>query len=233
MDICDRLSNKIYQPTLHPLRPNVRPFLFHAYDPAWEVPLDFSSKEYGMVYVGHSKFRWWPTYRILQAIEPICEKVGRIGLVGHGWDGLPPWAIPMQIEDFYYTDQTYLKKRDVEIIPPVPFDQVITWMSKATFSPVIYRPLFSHLRLVTCRTFETPAANTIPLFALDTDYVKEIYGEQGVELVLPDEQPDEKILDIVCRPEYYAEIVMDIRRHLAEKHSYTARLQKLIEMVEN
>jgi hypothetical protein len=43
-DICESLADKIYQPTLHPLRSNVRPFFFHAYDPAWEKPLDFSAK---------------------------------------------------------------------------------------------------------------------------------------------------------------------------------------------
>jgi len=29
-------------------------------------------------------------------------------------------------------------------------------MSKGVFMPVIYRPLFDHLQMVTCRTFETP-----------------------------------------------------------------------------
>ena len=38
VEVCDSLSDKIYQPTLHPLRPNVGTFLFHAYDPAWERP---------------------------------------------------------------------------------------------------------------------------------------------------------------------------------------------------
>jgi Glycosyl transferases group 1 len=231
MDICDSLSDRIYQPSLHPLRPNVSPFFFHAYDPAWEKPLDFRGKEFGMVYVGHSKFRWWPMYRVLQAIEPIREQVGRVALVGHGWDALPPWATWMQIEDYFYTDQAYLRKLGVEFVPPVPFEQVIPWMSRSMFSPVIYRPLFSHLRFVTCRTFETPAANTIPLLGLDTAYVKEIYGERAVELVLPEEQPHEKILDLLRRPEYYAEIVQAIRRHLAEKHSYTARLQQLVDIV--
>src|SRR5262249_41096701 len=33
-EICDSLSDKICQPTLHPLRANVRSFLFYAYDPA-------------------------------------------------------------------------------------------------------------------------------------------------------------------------------------------------------
>jgi hypothetical protein len=231
IDTCDSLSDRIYQPTLHPLRPNVGTFFFHAYDPGWEVPLDFRAKEYGMVYVGHSKFRWCPMSRILRAIEPIRERVGRIGLVGHGWDTVPPWAVSMQIEDYFYTDPVYLRKMGVEFVQPVPFAQVIGWMSKAIFSPVIYRPLFNQLRLVTCRTFETPAASTIPVFGLEASYVQEIYGEEAVELVLPDEHPEEKILDIVCRPERYAEIVMDIRRYLAEKHSYVVRFRELMEIL--
>ncbi len=233
IEVCDSLSDKIYQPTLHPVRPNVRPFFFHAYDPAWEVPLDFSAKDYGMLYVGHSKFRWWPMQQVLRAIEPVRDRVGRIGLVGHGWNALPPWAVPMQIEDLYFTDQAYLRKMGVEFIPPIPFEQVIAWMSRAVFNPVIYRPLFSHLQLVTCRTFETPAASTIPLFGLDEEYIVEIYGEQAVELVLPEEHPEEKISDIVRRPGEYADIVMSTRRHLAERHSYMARLQQLMEIVQS
>jgi hypothetical protein len=215
-ETCDRLADRIYQPTLHPLRPNVRPFFFHAYDPAWEQPLDFRAKEYGMVYVGHSKFRWWPMRQVLQALEPLRKRVGRLALVGHGWDALPSWAGPMQMEDAYYTEPAYLQKLDVEIVPPIPFEQVIGWMSKALFNPVIYRPLFSHLQSVTCRTFETPAANTIPLFGLEAGYVKEIYGERAVELVLPEDHAAEKVADIVRRPEYYGEIVLEIRRHMAE-----------------
>jgi hypothetical protein len=100
-------------------------------------------------------------------------------------------------------------------------------------SPVIYRPLFSHLRFVTCRTFETPAANTIPLFGLDEAYVKEIYGERAMELVLPDDSraAEERVADIVDRPERYAGTVMEIRRHLAQRHSYEARMRELIGIV--
>src|SRR5712691_9387725 len=51
-ELCDSLSDKIFQPTDRPLRSNVRPFLFHAYDPAWERPLELDHKDYGMIYVG-------------------------------------------------------------------------------------------------------------------------------------------------------------------------------------
>jgi len=83
---------------------------------------------------------------------------------------------------------------------------------------------------VTCRTFETPAASTIPLFGLDAGYVRELYGQPAAELLLPAESPSDKILDIVERPEYYAEIVTGIRSRLAAQHSYSVRLQQLVEI---
>lgn len=231
IEVCDSLSDKICQATPHPLRPNVRPFLFHAYNPAWERPLDFSAKEYGMYCVGNNWFRWRPMLRVLEVIEPIREQIGRIGLVGSGWNSPAPWIHPTLGEDAYYTDPNYLVKLGVEIMPSVHFHQVIEGMSMGIFMPVIYRPLFDHLRMVTCRTFEALAANTITLFTQDATYVEEIYGEEAVELVLPDERPQEKILDMVQRPERYARIVKGVRRHLAEKHSYAVRLKELIEIV--
>ena len=233
IEICDSLSDKICQPTLHPLRSNVRPFLFYAYNPAWAVPLDFSAKEFDMIYVGHCKFRWRPMHQVLQAIEPVRGQVGRIALVGVGWDSLPWWAAPMQLVDTYFSDAAYLKKLGVEVLPPVPFEQVIGWMSKGIFNPVISRPTFDHLRLVTPRLFETPAANTIPLFGLEKAHVQEIYGEQALELLLPDNNPHEKILDMVSRPEHYRGVIMGMRQHLTEKHSHAVRLQELIEIVES
>jgi Glycosyl transferases group 1 len=230
IEICDSISDRIYQPTLRPSRSNVRTFFFHGYDPAWERPLDFRAKEFGMVYVGHGKFRWRPMQAVLRAIEPVRDQVGRTALVGHGWDAPPDWAMPMGIEDLYYVDQAYLRRMGVEFIPPVSFEQVIFWMSRAVINPVIYRPLFRRLGLVTCRTFETPAANTIPLLSLDQAYVREIYGEDAVELVLPQDHPEKKISDMMCRPESYAEVVLSIRRRLAAQHSYSTRMQQLVEL---
>jgi hypothetical protein len=116
-------------------------------------------------------------------------------------------------------------------MPAVRINDVIPCMSKGIFNPVLIRPLFSNLGLVTVRTFETPAASTIPLFAQEPDYVEAIYGEQALELVLPAEKAQDKILDIIHQPDRYAAIVRGIRRHLAETHSYEARLNELIEIV--
>jgi hypothetical protein len=231
-ELCDMISDRIYQPTLHPLRPNVRTLLFHGYDPGWEKPLDFHAKEYGMVYVGSNWFRWRALRRVLQAIEPIRKQVGRIGLVGHDWGVMPSWVPSPLREEAYYTDPEYLRKLDVEIMPAVPVRQVIPTMGQGMFNPVLVRPTFNHLRLLNPRLFETPAASTIPLFGLDKEYVQEVYGERAGDLVLGEDAADQ-IVDVLQRPEHYAQILQEMRRHLAANHSYEVRLQELIGIVES
>jgi hypothetical protein len=231
--VCDSLSDKIVQPTFHPLRPNVKTFFFHAYNPAWERPLDFHRKDYDVIYVGNNWYRWRGLQRVLDALEPIRDRVGRVGLIGHGWDCPAPWTSAKLIPDAYQTDAEYLQRLGVEVMPPVKFDEVIDCMGRGVLSPVLLRPLFDHLRLVTCRNFETPAANTIPLFAQDAAYVSEIYGGAALELLLPDDRPQEMILDVSNRPQHYAEIVQGIRGHLGQRHSYAARLRELIDIVES
>jgi hypothetical protein len=233
IEVCDSLADKICQPTLHPLRPNVIPFLFYAYNPLWERPLDAERREFDMLYVGHSKFRWRPMMRVFKGVEPVRAQLARIGLVGYGWDSQPHWAESMQLQQAYFSDANKLRELHVETLPPVRFEYVIDWMNKARFNPVVLRSLFARLRIVTPRFFETVAANTIPLFVLDRAHVREIYGEQGLELVLPKDSPEEKILDIVHHPERYLEVVMGIRQHLAERHSHSARLRKLIEIIQS
>lgn len=230
--LCDSLSDKIVQPTPRPRRANVGTFLFHVYDPTWEAPLDFSAKELDMVYVGHTKFRWHGMSKVLRALEPVRDRVGRIALVGEGWAKAPESLANEAIAANFYCDRPYLRKLGVETLSAVPFGQVIETMSRAVFNPVIYRPLFAHLGMVTCRTFETPAAGTIPLFLLDEGYVREIYGDHATELVLGDDRPHEKVLDVLARPAHYAEIVQEIRRAFARLHSPEARLCELLEIIQ-
>jgi glycosyltransferase involved in cell wall biosynthesis len=232
VEVCDSLTDKICQPTLHPLRPDVQTYFFHAYHPGWEAPVDFHAKEYGLYYVGNNWFRWRSVRKMLEAIEPVRDRVGRIGMVGHGWDRPPPWANPSISADAYASEPEYLRQLDIEVNGPVHFKQVIDHMSKGVIHPVVYRPLFNHLQLVTCRTFETFAANTIPLFGADEAYVTEFYGDRAHELILPAERPQDKVMNMLERPDHYAEIVRGIRQRLREKHSYAARLRELIEIVE-
>ena len=232
VDVCDSLSDKIYQPTLHPLRANVGTHFFHAYDPGWEVPIDFRGKEYDLFYVGNNWFRWRAFQELFGAVEPVRRQVARIGVVGQGWGVPPPWANPSITKDAYESDPDYFQRLGIQVMPPVHFREVIAQMSRGVIHPVIYRPLFTRLRLVTCRTFETFAANTIPLFGPEEGYVAEVYGEPALELVLPAAGGGEKILDMLRRPEHYASVVRAVRRRLAEKHSYAVRLRELIDIIE-
>lgn len=232
IEVCDSISDKICQPTLHPKRKNVRPFLFHIYDPTWESELDFSNKEFSMIYVGHTKFRWHGMSQVLKAIEPVRDKVGRVGLVGEGWDHPLEWTEYVEIKADYYVDREWLRKNRFEALPAVPFRDVTATMNKGVFNPVIYRPLFELLDFVTCRTFETPAAGTIPLFLLDPRYVADTFGKGALELTFAEGDRSEKILDVLARPEHYADIVRGIRRDFAVRHSPEARLQRLIEIIE-
>ena len=234
IEVCDSLSDKLFQPTPRPRRANVRPFLFHIYDPTWEAPLDFAAKEFSMVYVGHTKFRWHGMSQVLRALERVRDQVGRVALVGEGWDlGPPEWTRWLDVKDNYFVDLDYLKRLRVETYPAIPYPQVTATMARGVFNPVVYRPLFECLGMVTCRTFETPAAGTIPLFLLDREYVREIYGDAAAaELVLGGERPHEKILDTLARPEHYAEIVRGIRAEFGRRHSPEARLRELIGIIE-
>ncbi len=228
----DSLSDKICQASLNPLQKHVRRFLFHAYNPDWEAPLDLRNKKYGMVYVGNNWFRWVPMQRLLRALEPIRHRINGICLVGHGWDSPAWWSQSDLGPDAYRADAAYLKKLKVEVRPPTSFMEVISWMGQGRFNPVIYRPLFNRLQMVTCRTFETLAASTIPLLEQERAYVTAVFGERAVELMLG-RDPGAKIADVLERPDYYAGVVREIRRHLAEKHSYTVRFRELVEILES
>jgi hypothetical protein len=232
-ELYDSIADKIFQPTFHPRRPNVRTFFFHAYHPGWEQPLDLRNKAYGMFYVGSNWFRWRSLRRVLDVIEPIRERVGRIGLAGHCWTE-QPWGADAALKDAaYFTDPPYLQRMGIEVMPAVPYADVIPTMSRSVFNPVLIRPLFKELGLVTVRTFETPAANTIPLLTQDPSYVAEIYGDEAEELILPEQNAAAKILDMLERPERYAPIVAGMRRHLADVHSFEARVKQLVEIVKS
>ena len=109
--------------------------------------------------------------KVLRAIERVRDRVGRVALVGEGWGNPEDWMEHPSTRPSYYVDRDYLKKIGVEALPAVPYREVPDTISKGVFNPVVYRPLFERLGMVTCRTFETPAAGTIPLFLLDRDYV--------------------------------------------------------------
>ena len=230
IQFCDSLSDKIYQPTPNPIKKNVKTFFFHAYNQDWEISGNYNNKKYGMVYVGNNWFRWIPMYEMLKEVQHIQRDVGKMTIIGHGWDKPAPWAKNNQEDNAHFTDPQFLKSLSIKVSPPILYSEVIKRMSDGVFNPVIYRPLFDHLDLVTCRTYETFAANTIPLFKSDQKSSRTIYGNQVEELILGCD-PKEKIIDVINNPSYYFDIVKNIRNHLRINHSHEVRLLELIDMI--
>jgi hypothetical protein len=233
------VSDTILQPTLSPLRSEVRTFLFHGFEPgsvakvhenagnaaaAWRSAGP-AEKPYGVIYVGNNWQRWDQVRRFLEQYGPIRAEVGPACLVGWDWAKRPDWAAHAGIMGID-TDPTMLADLNVDVRDGIRFDEVIGLLGKARFAPVFHRPLFRHLGFVTNRTFETFCADTLPVLMLPHELVTAIYGPAALELV-PGGDVAAHLEDALSRPEKHWDAVMQTRSHLARHHSFKQRLQDL------
>jgi hypothetical protein len=238
------ISNTILQPTLTPRRDDVRPFLFHGYDPAsvartydsaseaaesWAVDLN-GQRPYGVVYVGNNWQRWSQLRPFLESLGPPAEDLGPTCLTGWDWGERPEWAIELGLAGVD-VDAELLQRLGVETQPAVPFEAVIEQLGRGRFPAVFHRPLFNELGLVTNRTFEAFAADGIPILMLPPDLVESVYGPDALALV-----PGDDVASHVSRamrdPQTYWDAVLKTRRHLGQHHSFERRFAELIEILE-
>ncbi len=240
----EAISDRILQPTLRPLRPNVRSFLFHAFDPAavarpYDLPREAARawsgesgdpKPFGVTYVGNNWQRWNQVQRFLEAIESVREEVGPICLAGWDWDQRPEWAIQLGLNGVD-VDQELMARLGVETRTAVPYDEVIEFVGQGRFCPIFHRPLFNHLGLVTNRTFETFCSDTIPLLMLPDEIVDTIYGEAARPLA-PDGDVADRLRSMMRRPEPYWDAVLKTREHLSAHHSHQQRFRELLSILE-
>lgn len=230
------VAKTIIQPTLSPVRSDVCGFLFHGFDPsavecpyktAEEAAKSWAStpKPYGLMYIGNNWQRWSQMQALLTSIEPIRTSIGSICLTGWAWDYRPEWAEELGV-DGINTDPAMLQRMGVELNGNTTFDQVIPAVSQARFCPVIHRPLFNHLGIVTNRTFETFCSDTVPLLMLPKELIESIYGPAAQPLAVG---PDvaSHIQNIQRSPEVYWDAILKTRAHLAEHHSFQRRFQEL------
>ena len=238
------VADKILQPTLNPLRPDVQPFLFHAFDPAAISRPTLSAREaaqawsgsstegkpYEIIYVGNNWQRWTQIKHFLETIEPMRNELGAICLAGWDWEKQPDWAAQLDLRGADL-DIGLLKRMGVETRWAIPSEEVIEFVGNARFSPIFHRPLFNSLGFVTNRTFETFCADTIPLLMLPDKIVEEIYGPAAQPLA-PGNTVAERIRDVLHNPEKYWEAVLKTRTHLAEHHSYQQRFKELLAILE-
>jgi hypothetical protein len=239
------VTDKILQPTLTPLREDVRSFLFHAYDPSavarsYNTPSEAAlvwggnastAKRYGVTYVGNNWQRWDQVKQFLEAIEPLRETLGPICLAGWDWGKRPDWAVELGLAGVD-VDPSLLERLGVETRDPISFDEVIGFTSQGRFSPIFHRPLYRYLGLVTNRTFETFEADTIPLLMLPNDLVEAIYGSDAIPL-MPGDDLKGRLEHVIRQPEIYWEAVLKTRSYLSKRHSYRERFTELLSILDS
>jgi hypothetical protein len=233
------ISDTIVQPTLAPLRPDVRPFLFHGFDvgsvakeyqtataaaAAWRKAGP-AEKPYGVMYVGSNWQRWDQVAGFLKQYGRARGEVGKACLVGWDWGSRPDWAVQQGIQGVD-TDPGLLAELGVEVYDGARFDLVTGLLGKAMFAPVFHRPLFRHLGLVTVRTFETFYSDSLPVLMLPREFVSAIYGPAALPLV-PGDDIAAHLKEALNHPEMYWDALLQTRAHLARHHSYATRFQEL------
>jgi hypothetical protein len=239
VDAMQAFSGTILQPTLTPLRPDVGSFLFHGFDPAavarpyesareaaaaWRSA-GASEKPYGAMYIGSNWQRWDQVRRFLEDYEPVRTSIGRACLMGWDWAKRPDFAVEKGLKGID-TDPELLARLDVELHQGVRFDEVTRLLGKARFAPVLHRPLFKRLGLVTVRTFETFQADVLPVLMLPRELVTAIYGKAALRLV-PGDNLAAHLTDAMESPEPFWDAVLKTRQHLARHHSIAQRLEEL------
>jgi hypothetical protein len=177
------------------------------------------------MYVGSNWQRWEQMRHFLEGYAAVRERVGPVCLTGWDWSARPDWAVKLGIMGID-TDPALLARLDVVARDGVRFDEVVGLLSQAKFAPVIHRPLFRHLGIVTNRTFETFYADSLPILLLPRDFVVALYGDAALALV-PGEDIGSHLDNALSYPEPYWEAVLQTRSHLARHHSYARRLQEL------
>jgi hypothetical protein len=226
---CDRVTDKILQPTQHTLGPPALPVPFYGYDQGLVVDARVAPpKRFDLLHVAHNWWRWREvSTSLLPAIERIRPEIKDIGFIGLWWDMTPAGARDQNLEIAFGHDTAWFNRLGINVRTAVPYTEVPAAMSEGRLNIMTQRPLFRRLRLLTSKFFEVFYADTIPLVMIDPDHAASVYGPAGRELALHGDVSG-KILDALNRPMYYRDIVEEVRRHLAASHSYRNRLEELI-----
>jgi len=203
---------------------------FYGYAPISRVSSGQSSaKDYDIIHVAHNWWRWRDVSgALLPGLNAVRHEIGRIAFVGSWWDAPPAGARDLGLDGAFSTDPDLLSRTGIELLPPVPYTDVVPLMSRARINVMTQRPLFRHLGLLTSKYFEIFAADTIPLVLLEPDEAELVYGPAGRELALLPEI-SVKLLDALHRRRHYCEVVEAVRQHLEHYHSYEVRVRELVE----
>jgi len=232
-EACEQLGSRIFQPTLTPLDPRIKPLLFYGYTPEEEASAeDPRAKAIDVVHVSHNWWRWKELEEhFFPAVARVRERIGEICFLGLWWDGCPPWAAALGLTEAFRVDPARLKALRITVRPPVPFTQVVSAMSRGRVNIMTQRPLFQRLGIITSKYFEIICADTIPLVLIGPQLSQAVYGPAGAELTL-NGQVERRLLAALETPEQFRGAVRRVREHLRTHHSYQTRVQQLVAALE-
>jgi hypothetical protein len=234
-EACERLGSRIFQPTLAPRDPRVKPLLF--YGSALGFPdrgLSGDNKALDLIHVGHNWWRWKELEEsFFPAISRVRKRIGEICFLGLWWDGCPRWAGALGLRNAFHVEPERLRDLRIMVRPPVPFTQVVATMSSARINLMTQRPLFQKLRILTSKYFEILCADTIPLVLIPPDLAESVYGPRGRELSLQNGSLEQRLLSALEQPACYREVVEQVRDHVRTHHSYQKRVEQLVAALES
>jgi hypothetical protein len=226
----DGLTDQIIKPTITPSDdPRVTTLPFFGFNPDIVMrPEQAPPKRYDILHVGHNWWRWKEvTEDLLPAFEQIRGEVGEIGFIGLWWDAMPEWAWSENLEPALRLEADAFRRLRIKTEPPCQYHEVISTMSSGKVNIFTQRPFLHHVKHLTLRYFEEFCADTIPLLMLSDDLAEAVYGPAGLELTLPGRVAD-KLLDALRRPDYYRQVVEDVRTYLLRHHPYRRRVEELV-----
>jgi hypothetical protein len=229
---CERLGHRIFQPTSAPRDPRVKSLLFYGSNGEGQAATE-AKKKWDLIHVGHNWWRWRELEQSLfPAIGRVREKIGEICFLGLWWDGCPPWAASLSLQNAFRVDPQLFRELRITIRPPVPFTQVAGAMSSAKVNLMTQRPLFQQLGIITSKYFEILCANTIPLVLISPKLAESVYGPHGRDLSLHT-AIEQRIVSALETPERFMEPMERVRDHVKAQHSYTKRVQQLVTALES
>jgi hypothetical protein len=225
----DAVAGKVLQPTLEPLEAKVLPLPFYGYDTQAQRAHRPTSKLFDIVHVGHNWWRWREVSRsLLPAFQQLRSEIGGICFVGQWWGGLPTGAKESNLDMAFDFDGAWFERLGIQVRSAVPYTEVVSTMSEGRVNIMTQRPLFRRLKLLTSKYFEIFVADTVPLVMLDPDHAEAVYGPAGRDLALHGDIAA-KLIDALVQTRKYREIVQEVRQHLTAHHSYSRRMEELVE----
>ena len=230
LEFYEALTDRVIKPTLAPDDdPRVTTLPFYGFDSALTIsPEAAPPKRFDILYVGHNWWRWKELKEhLLPAFAEIREHVGEIGFLGLWWNEIPDWTDKLGLDPAIRIEPEAFEKLRIHVGPPVPYTDVIRTMSTGRINILTQRPYLHDRKHLTLRYFEEFCADTIPLLMLGPDIVEAVYGPAAKELTLPG-RVAEKFLDALRRPDYYRDIVKEVRRFMLAHHPYQRRVEELV-----